>query len=245
VALAARFGRYGYRRITDLLKEAGWPVNAKRVQRIWRAEGLKVPSKQPKRGRLWLADGSCIRLRPEHRNHVWAYDFVSETTSDGRRLRILTVLDEYTRECLAIRVARHITSHDVLYLLSELFLEYGIPEHIRSDNGPEFVAKRVRTWLGDLGVTTLFIEPGSPWENGYVESFNGKLRDELLNGEIFYTLKEAQILIEHWRREYNHIRPHSSLKGRPPAPETFLWSGFSPKDYAPSALTREPALSLS
>ncbi len=135
-----------------------------------------MPSKQPKRGRLWLADGSCIRLRPEHRNHVWAYDFVSETTHDGRKLRLLTVIDEYTRECLAIRVGRRMTSHDVLYALSELFLEHGVPEHIRSDNGPEFVAKAVREWLSNLGVRTLFIEPGSPWENGYVESFNGKLQ---------------------------------------------------------------------
>jgi len=185
VALARRFGRYGYRRITELLQRAGWSVNAKRVQRIWRAEGLKVPARQPKRGRLWLADGFCIRLRPEHRNHVWAYDFVSETTSDGRKLRLLTVTDEYTRECLAVRVQRRMTSHDVLYALSELLLENGIPEHIRSDNGPEFVAKAVRQWLSNLGVKTLFIEPGSPWENGYVESFNGKLRDELLNGELF------------------------------------------------------------
>jgi putative transposase len=245
IALAARFGRYGYRRITDLLQMAGWQVNAKRVQRIWRTEGLKVPSRQPKRGRLWLADGSCIRLRPEYRNHVWAYDFVSETTSDGRKLRLLTVIDEHTRECLAIRVARKMTSHDVLYALSELFLEHGVPAHIRSDNGPEFIAKAIRTWLGNLGVTTLFIEPGSPWENGYVESFNGKLRDELLDGELFYTLKEAQILIEHWRREYNHLRPHSSLGGRPPAPETIVWPGFSLKDYSPPALTREMALALS
>ena len=246
VALAGRFGRYGYRRITDLLEMAGWQVNAKRVQRIWRAEGLKVPAKQPKRGRLWLTDGSCIRLRPEHRNHVWAYDFLSERTHDGRKLRLLTVIDEYTRECLAIRVARRMTSHDVLYLLLELFLEHGIPEHIRSDNGPEFVAKAVREWLANLGVRTLFIEPGSPWENGYVESFNGKLRDELLNGEIFNTLKEAQILIDHWQSEYNHLRPHSSLGGRPPAPETTLWPGFSLKDFAPPpTFTREPAFALS
>jgi transposase InsO family protein len=245
ITLASRFGRYGYRRITDLLQMAGWKVNAKRVQRIWRQEGLKVPSKQPKRGRLWLTDGSCIRLRPKHPNHVWAYDFVSETTHDGRRLRLLTVIDEYTRECLAIRVARRITSNDVLYLLSELFLEHGIPEHIRSDNGPEFVAKAIRSWLGDLGVKTLFIEPGSPWENGYVEYFNGKLRDELLAREIFYTLKEAEILTQHWRREYNHLRPHSALGGRPPAPETLLWPGLSLQDYAPPTLKRRPALSLS
>jgi putative transposase len=194
---------------------------------------------------LWLTDGSCIRLRPEHRNHVWAYDFLSERTHEGRQLRLLTVIDEYTRECLAIRVARRMTSHDVLYLLSELFLEHGLPEHIRSDNGPEFVAKAVREWLGNLGVTTLFIEPGSPWENGYIESFNGKLRDELLNGELFYTMQEAKILIENWLREYDHLRPHSSLGGRPPVPETIVWPGFSLEYYSPPALTREPALALS
>ncbi len=185
------------------------------------------------------------RVRPEHRNHVWAYDFVSKTTHDGRKLRLLTVIDEYTRECLAIHVARGITSHEVLCMLSELFLEQGLPEHIRSDNGPEFVAKAVRSWLTKLGVKTLFIEPGSTWENGYVESLNGKLRDELLSGEVFYALKEAQILIEHWRREYNHLRPHSALGGRPPAPETIARPGFSLKDSAPPAFTREPALVLS
>lgn len=169
IGLARSFGRYGYKRITGLLQMAGWTVNAKRVQRIWRAEGLKVPKRQPKRGRLWLNDGSCIRLRPEHQNHVWAYDFVRETTHDGRKLRLLTVVDEYTRECLAISVARRMTAGDVLWVLAELFLEYGVPEHIRSDNGAEFVAKAVRSWLADLGVTTLFIEPGSPWENGYIE----------------------------------------------------------------------------
>ena len=244
IGLARTFGRYGYRRITGLLQMAGWSVNAKRVQRIWRSEGLKVPAKQPKRGRLWLADGSCIRLRPERSNHVWSYDFVAEKTHDGRPLKLLTVVDEYTRECLAIRVERRITSHEVLMCLADLFLEYGIPEHIRSDNGPEFVAKAVRDWLSDLGVTTLFIEPGSPWENGYIESFNGKLRDELLNGEIFFTLKEAQILVAQWRRLYNGLRPHSSLKYRPPAPETVVFPGFALTDYAPPSPAREVALGL-
>lgn len=233
VGLASRFGRYGYRRITWLLQMAGWQVNAKRVQRIWRREGLKVPSRQPRRGRLWLNDGSCIRLRPEHANHVWAYDFVSDKTHDGRKLRLLIVIDEYSREALAIRVARHITSQDVLYTLSELFLEKGLPGHIRSDNGPEFVAKVVREWLSELGVSTLFIEPASPWESGYIESFNGKLRDELLNGELFFTLREAEILIEDWRRQYNQLRPHSSLGGRPPTPETIAWPAFSLADYGP------------
>ena len=222
INLAIRFGRYGYRRITALLRDQGWQVNHKRVERIWRREGLKVPMKQPKRGRLWLNDGSCIRLRPERKGHVWAYDFVACRTEDGRAVRMLTVIDEYTRECLAIRVARRIRSDDVIHTLTELFVINGAPEHIRSDNGPEFTSKMVRGWLERVGVKTLFIEPGSPWENGYNESFNGKLRDELLNREIFYSLREAQILTERWRREYNTIRPHSSLGYRPPVPETIM-----------------------
>ena len=202
-----------------MLHGESWQVNHKRVERIWRKEGLKVPQKQPKRGRLWLNDGSCIRLRPEHKDHVWGYDFMTARTAEGRSFRILTILDEYTRECLAILVKRHITSRDVIDVLFELFIFRGIPEHIRSDNGPEFTSKDVRKWLSRLGVKTLFIEPGSPWENGYIESFNGKLRDELLNREIFYTLAEAKILIDQWRKEYNQIRPHSALHYRPPAPE--------------------------
>ena len=222
VRLAGQYGRYGYRRITALLRAEGWMVNHKRVERIWRREGLKVPMKQPKRGRLWLNDGSCIRLRPHWPNHVWAYDFVMARTHDGKAFRMLTIIDEYTKECLAIDVARHLRSDDVLHRLAELFVVRGPPGHIRSDNGSEFTAKAVREWLARIGVRTLFIEPGSPWENGYNESFNGKLRDELLNGEIFYTLKEAEVLIERWRRHYNQIRPHSSLGYKPPAPET--WS---------------------
>ncbi len=222
VKLAVRFGRYGYRRITALLRDRGWQVNHKRVERIWRREGLKVPKKQPKRGRLWLNDGSITRLKPERKGHVWAYDFVACRTEDGRAVRMLTVIDEYTRECLAIKVARRIRSDDVIHALTELFGINGAPEHIRSDNGPEFTAKVVRGWLERVGVKTLFIEPGSPWENGYNESFNGKLRDELLNREIFYSLKEVEILTEQWRREYNTIRPHSSLGYRPPAPEAIM-----------------------
>ena len=220
IELASQYGRYGYRRIAALLRQDGWHVNHKRVERIWRREGLRVPHKQPKRGRLWLNDGSCLRKRPEHRNHVWAYDFVQDRTKDGRSFKMLTVIDEYTRECLSIRVERKLKSIDVLETLADLFLIKGVPEHIRSDNGSEFTAKIVREWLDRLGSQTLFIEPGSPWENGYNESFNGKLRDELLNGEIFYNLKEAQVLIEQWRRHYNTVRPHSSLGYRPPAPET-------------------------
>lgn len=219
IELASRYGRYGYRRVTALLRQEGWKVNHKRVERIWRMEGLKVPQKQPKRGRLWLSDGSCIRLRPQHKDHVWSYDSMMERTRDGRAFRILTILDEYTRECLAILVARRIRSQDVIDQLFNLFLFRRLPEHIRSDNGPEFTAKAVRSWLNRLGVRTLFIEPGSPWENGYVESFPGKLRDELLNREVFTTLLEAKVLIEDWRKQYNRVRPHSSLGCQPPTPE--------------------------
>jgi len=219
IELATRYGRYGYRRITAMLRQEGWLVNHKRVERIWRREGLKVPKKQPKRRRLWLNDGSCIRLRPQFKDHVWSYDFVISRTAEGRAFRILNIIDEYTRECLAVLVARHIKSGDVIEQLYELFLLRGVPEHIRSDNGPEFTAKAVRRWLNRVGVKTLFIEPGSPWENGYIESFNSKLRDELLNGEVFTTLTEALVLIEEWRREYNHFRPHSTLGYRPPVPE--------------------------
>lgn len=218
VRLASEYGRYGYRRVTALLRGVGWRVNHKRVERIWREEGLKVPQRQPKRGRLWLNDGSCIRLRPEHAKHVWSYDFVSARTSDGRPLRFLTVMDEYTRESLAIDVGRHLTSEDVLCRLAELFVRRGVPEHIRSDNGSEFTAKNVRKWLCRLEVKTLYIEPGSPWENGYIESFNGKFRDEFLNREVLDTVLEARVLTERWRREYNEVRPHSALNYRPPAP---------------------------
>jgi len=221
IELASQYGRYGYLRITVLLKGEGFRVNHKRVHRLWRREGLKVPKRQPKRRRLWLNDGSCIRLRPAHRDHVWSYDFMQDTTSEGRPIRLLTIIDEYTRECLSIDVNRNLTSEDVLDRLTQLFVTRGVPDHIRSDNGPEFTAKRVREWLGHLDVKTLFIEPGSPWENGYNESFNGKLRDELLNVELFDTLLEAKVLVERWRTHYNTVRPHSSLGYRPPAPVPF------------------------
>jgi len=222
IELASKYGRYGYRRITALLRRDGWHVNHKRVARIWRREGLRVPQKQPKRGRLWLNDGSCVRLRPERPNHVWAYDFVQDRTRDGRKFRILTVIDEFTRECLAIDVARRLNSESVLSVLANLMVSRGVPDHIRSDNGPEFAAHAVRDWIAKVGARTLFIEPGSPWENGYNESFNGKLRDELLNVELFNDLREAKVLIERWRKHYNTIRPHTSLGYHPPAPETIL-----------------------
>lgn len=226
IRLASEYGRYGYRRIAALLQLEGWEVNHKRVWRIWRREGLKVPMKQPKRGRLWLNDGSCIRLRPSWKNHVWAYDFVHDRTKDGRAFRMLTVIDEYSRECLAIVTKRKLKSGDVLEALENLFIDRGIPDHIRSDNGAEFTATAVRAWLEKMEVKPTYIEPGSPWENGYNESFNGKLRDELLDRELFDTLYEAQVLIERWRVHYNTRRPHSSLGYRPPAPQTILPKPF-------------------
>jgi len=219
IDLTKQYGRYGYRRITALLQSEGFKVNHKRIERLWRREGLKVPQKQPKRKRLWLNDGSCVRLRPRYKNHVWSYDFVMDRTHNGKAIRMLTIIDEHTRECLAIEVNRKLNSQNVMDVLSQLFIERGTPQYIRSDNGSEFIAKRLRWWLRRHKIDTLFIEPGSPWENGYIESFNGKLRDELLKREIFDTLYEAQVLIERWRIEYNTIRPHSSLGYRPPAPE--------------------------
>ena len=218
ITLASQYGRYGYRRITVLLQRAGWQIGKDRVQRIWRREGLKVPQKQKPRGRLWLNDGSCVRLRPERANHVWSYDFVSAVTHDGRTLRLLTLIDEYTRECLALRVGRRLNSLDVIETLADVMLTRGLPDHLRSDNGPELIAACGRQWRAAVGVQTLYIEPGSPWETGYGESFNSTLRDEFLHGEIFYSLKEAQILTERWRVHYNTVRPHSSLGYRPPAP---------------------------
>ena len=226
IELALAKKGYGTPRVWSLLRGEGWVVSENRVERLWRQEGLKVVKKKAKRRRLWLNDGSCIRLRAERPNHVWSYDFVADQTSDKRPLRFLTVIDEYTRECLALPVGRSLKSDDVQACLTELFIRRGIPEHIRSDNGSEFTCEKVRSWLGKIGVKTLFIEPGSPWQNGYNESFNGKFRDEFLNGELLDTLYEAEVLTEKWRKEYNTVRPHSSLGYRPPAPEARL---FEPK----------------
>jgi len=221
VELARRYGRYGYRKIAELLRStAGWVVNDKRVERIWRCEGLKVPAKQPKRGRLWLADGSCVRLRAERPNHVWSYDFVEDRTYEGRKYRMLNIIDEFTHECLAIRIDRKLKSIDVIDVLSDLFILRGVPEHIRSDNGPEFVAKAVQEWITAVGAKTAYITPGSPWENGFIESFNARLRDELLDGEIFYSLAEAKIVIESWRRHYNAVRPMDRSGTNRPRPRS-------------------------
>jgi transposase InsO family protein len=249
VELARRYGRYGYRRIAALLRHAGWRVNRKRVERIWRREGLKVPARHPKRDRLWLADGSCVRLRPERPNHVWAYDFVEDRTRDTRKFRMLCVVDEFTREALAIKVARRLDSNHVIEVLADLCLVRGVPEHIRSDQGPEFMAAAVKDWIAAVGAKTAYIEKSSPWENGYVESFNGKLRDELLKAEIFNSLREAQILIESWRRHYNTIRPHSALGYRPPAPEAAVYTptarpAAQPRPAPPATLRLVPRPTL-
>jgi len=245
IELARQYGRYGYRKIAELLRQAGWTVNDKRVERIWRREGLKVPPKQPKHGRLWLADGSSIRLRAEYPNHVWSYDFVEDRTHDRRKYRMLNVVDEFTHECIKIRIARRLRSVDVIDVLSDLFILRGVPGHVRSDNGPEFIAKAVQEWIAAVGAKTAYIAPGSPWENGYIESFNARLRDELLDGEIFYTLKEAKIVIESWRRHYNAVRPHASLGYRAPAPEVIVpalaaWPATQSQPAPPATLPLEP-----
>jgi putative transposase len=242
IELARQYGRYGYRKIAELLRTtAGWVVNDKRVERIWRREGLKVPAKQPKRSRLWLADGSCLRLRAERPNHVWSYDFVEDRTHEGRKYRMLNIIDEFTHECLAIRIDRKLKSVDVIDVLSDLFILRGVPERLRSDNGPEFVAKAVQDWIAAVGAKAAYIAPGSPWENGFIESFNARLRDELLDGEIFYSLAEARIVVESWRRHYNAKRPHASLGYKPPAPEVFI-PAFAARAAAQSRPAAPPAL---
>lgn len=215
--LAAQHPRFGYRRITVLLKMEGWRINRKRIQRLWRLEGLRVPTTQHKKRRLGTIDGSISRRRAEHVHDVWSYDFVMDQTEDGRRLKMLPVVDEFSRQCLAIEVARHITAQDVIKTLDRLFKQRGAPRYLRSDNGPEFVASAVKDWLAKSGVETLYIEPGSPWQNAYSESFNSRFRDELLEREVFTTLTETKVLVADYRRHYNTERPHSALHYQTPA----------------------------
>ncbi len=209
--------RYGYRFITAKLRQEGWRVNAKRVYRLWRREGLKVPRKKRKRRRLGSSENACHRRRAEHRDHVWCWDFIFDRTTSGSPLKWLSIEDEYTRESLALKVDRSITSEDVIDTLAELFAMRGVPGHIRSDNGPEFVALAIGRWLEQVEVETLYIEPGAPWENGYAESFHSRLRDEFLATEEFENLVAARRLTAAWRKDYNHYRPHSSLGYRTPA----------------------------
>ena len=221
--LAGRHPRYGYRRVAAMLREEGWSVNRKRVYRLWRAEGLKVPKRQRKRRHLGCSDNGVVRRRAERPNHVWSYDFLMDQTSDGRRLKILPVVDEFTRENLALEVHRRMGAAGVIEVLKELVGLRGAPEYLRSDNGPEFIAEAIKAWLRGSGVGTLFIEPGAPWENAYIESFNGKLRDELLDREEFGSLLEAKVLASQYRAEYNHRRPHSALGYRTPAAFAAAW----------------------
>ena len=216
--LVESYPRFGSERVHQLLVHTGWLVNFKRVHRLWKHEHMQVPRKQHKKRRLPGHSGnSCIRYRATHRNHVWSYDFVVDRTEDGRQLKLLVVIDEFTRECLAIEAARTFTARDVILTLQYLFAVRGAPEHVRSDNGSEFVAKEVQKWLDQAAVRTLYIQKASPWENAYVESFNGKLRDELLNRELFLSLTEARYVLDEWRLAYNHRRPHSGLAWQTPA----------------------------
>jgi len=219
---ACNYGRVGYRMVTNMMRNSGTKINHKRVERIWREEGLKLPKKQTKKRRLLLNDGSCIRLRPEYKNHVWSYDFVEDKTYNKKKVRFLNILDEHSRECIASIPRRSWRNNDVIEALSKLMILKGCPEYLRSDNGSEFTANKLRKWLSNVGVITAYIEPGSPWENGYIESFNARMRDEFLNGELFGNMYEAQVLTKRWVEYYNTTRPHSSLGGRPPAPQMLI-----------------------
>jgi transposase InsO family protein len=203
--------RFGYRRIAALLRKEFWRASATRIYRLWRREGLKVPQKKRKRRRLGKSENGCHRRRAEHKDHVWCWDFVFDHTTSGSTLKWLSIVDEYTRECLALKVDRSITSEDVIDTLAELFAMRGVPRAIRSDNGPEFIARAIQRWLAQVNVQTLYIEPGSPWENGFAESFHSRLRDEFLALEMFESLAAARKLTAAWREDYNYHRPHSSL----------------------------------
>jgi transposase InsO family protein len=222
IRLAKQYGRYGYRKVGELLRVEGRLVNHKKVERIWREEGLQLPHRHKRRRRLYHHDASVIRLRPLYPNHVWSIDFVDDKLSNGRPYKMLTVLDEYTREALSVKVATRMGSEEVLEALYPLLLQRGKPEYLRSDNGPEFSSAPFKDWLGQVGITSIQIYPGSPWENGYNERFNGTLRREILNAEWFATTRQAQTVIDQWLRQYNHVRPHHALRMRPPVPETIL-----------------------
>jgi len=222
IRLAKQYGCYGYRKVAKLLRIEGWNVNHKKVERLWQEEGLQLPHRHRKRKRLYHKDSSVIRLRPTHPNHIWSIDFVHDKLSNGRAYKMLTVLDEYTRQGLCVAAMFSMGSTQVLEVLYPLLLKHGTPEYIRSDNGPEFIAAPLQEWLRRVGIKPIQIYPGSPWENGYNERFNGTLRREVLNAEWFTTIEQAQIVINQWLRQYNHIRPHQALGMRPPVPETLL-----------------------
>lgn len=230
----SKFPRYGYRRITDLLRREGWRVNAKRIYRLWRREGLRVPKKATKRRRLGSQEGGIDRRKAEHKDHVWSVDFIFDRTVNGRSLKILVVIDEYTRECIALKVGRKFTGDDFIEELTKQFSKRGVPKFIRSDNGPEFISRRVRSFLESIDVETSFIEPGSPWQNGFVESFNSRFRDECLSCEEFVSVPEARDIIRQWRHIYNHQRPHSSLDGLTPVAFATLCAASPPVATLPA-----------
>ena len=225
VRLAKQYGRYGYRKVAELLRMEGWHINHKKVERLWREEGLQLPQRHKRRKRLYHKDSSVIRLRPHYPNHVWSIDFVHDRLSNGRPYRLLTVLDEYTRQALCVEARSKMGAAEVLEVLYALLLKHGKPEYIRSDNGKEFTARALQKWLSAVGIKPIQIYPGSPWENGYNERFNGTLRQEVLNAEWFTSIKQARIVIRQWLRQYNHIRPHQALNMRPPVPETLAETG--------------------
>lgn len=225
IRLAKMYGRYGYRKVTELLRIEGWVVNHKKIERLWCEEGLQLPQRHKKRKRLYHNNHSIIRLRPQYPNHIWSIDFVHDKLSNGRSYKMLTVLDEYTRQGLCVAVRTRMGASEVLEELYPLLLKHGKPEYIRSDNGPEFIAAAFHQWLVKVGIKPIHIYPGSPWENGYNERFNGTLRREVLNAEWFQTTKQAQIVINQWLKLYNHVRPHQALNMRPPIPETLSESG--------------------
>ena len=232
--------RYGYRFMAAILRREGWRVNRKRVYRLWQQEGFQVPKKQRKKRRLGSSASGCRRRQAEYKDHVWAWDFVFDRTANGRSIKWLSIVDEYTRECLALEVDRTMTSQNVLDVLRDLFVIRGVPKFIRSDNGPEFIARAIRQFLSSAGVGTLYIEPGSPWQNGYAESFHSRLRSELLDAEIFENVSEAQSLAAGWRSDYNHYRPHSSLAYQTPAQFAAACAASAPATPALQQHTREP-----
>lgn len=247
VALSKENPRYGYRRVWALLRREGWAVNKKRVQRLWREADLKVPAKERKRRRMGASENGCTRRRAEYIDHIWSYDFAMDATEDGRRLKVMPIVDEYSRECLALEMERSITAEDVVEVLDRLFTERGEPDYIRSDNGPEFIAEAIKRWLASRGVKTLYIEPGAPWENAYSETFISRLRDELLNREEFANLNEAQVLAGDYRERYNYHRPHGALGYLTPAEFAAvedLWrQSFGPRGRG-EELESVPRLSL-
>jgi transposase InsO family protein len=239
--LVRRRTRFGYRRIAALLRREGWRANPKRIYRLWRQEGFKVPRKKRKRRSLGVSQNACHCRRAERPDHVWTWDFVFDRTTSGSALKWLSIVDEFTRECLCLKVARSITSEDVIDALAELFAMRGVPVHVRSDNGPEFVALAIQKWFAQVGVQTLYIAPGAPWENGYAESFHSRLQDEFLALEEFDNVAAARTLTTAWKDDYNHRRPHSSLGYMTPAEYAARWAASATAPATPAPPLQQPS----